>query len=139
MAFHRWFTHRTHLSRVTIALVSVCPVEYSHIKGVRCAFLAADRLERAGPGAVRGHPFDLGQRATRRPTRVNDGVPALIRLHVEMPATRGRLARLDPPFFTTFASAEGRGPSVPRQFPAAHRRRQPQSPRPPPSEEMLAA
>src|SRR5262245_42449317 len=32
LAFHRWLTHRTHLSRVTIALVSVCPVEYSHIK-----------------------------------------------------------------------------------------------------------
>src|SRR5215510_4495418 len=31
IALHRWFTHRTHLSRVTIALVSVCPVEYSHI------------------------------------------------------------------------------------------------------------
>jgi hypothetical protein len=28
---HHWFTHRTHLSRGTIVLVSVCPAEYSHI------------------------------------------------------------------------------------------------------------
>src|SRR5688572_8618049 len=31
IAVHCGFTHRTHLSRFTIALVSVCPVEYSHI------------------------------------------------------------------------------------------------------------
>jgi hypothetical protein len=30
--FHRWFTHRTHLSRGTIVLVSVCPEEYSHFR-----------------------------------------------------------------------------------------------------------
>jgi hypothetical protein len=34
IAFHRWFTHRTHLSRITIALGSVCPEEYSHFRGV---------------------------------------------------------------------------------------------------------
>src|SRR5262249_58974893 len=32
IAFQRWFTHRTPLSRVTIARVSVCPEEYSHFK-----------------------------------------------------------------------------------------------------------
>src|SRR5919108_774457 len=32
ITFHRCFTHRTHLSRGTIVLVPVCPVEYSHIK-----------------------------------------------------------------------------------------------------------
>src|SRR5262249_16363759 len=31
----RWFTHRTHLSSVTIALVSVCPEEYSHFTVAR--------------------------------------------------------------------------------------------------------
>lgn len=32
---HRWLTHRTHLLRIAMALVSVCPEEYSHIMVLR--------------------------------------------------------------------------------------------------------
>ena len=31
ITFHHWFTHRTHLSRLAMSHVSVCPEEYSHI------------------------------------------------------------------------------------------------------------
>src|SRR5262245_6588111 len=47
------------------------------------------QLPRTGAGSR--HTFHLGQCAVRRPMIVNDGVPGLVRLHVEMSATGGRL------------------------------------------------
>src|SRR5262249_46515977 len=60
------------------------------LEGVRCAFLAADRLERSGTGAGRQDTLHLGQLAIRRQLIVDDGVLGLVRLYEEMPATRMR-------------------------------------------------
>ncbi len=41
-------------------------------------------------GAARQNTFHLGDRAVRRPMKVYDGVPGLVRLHIQMSATRMR-------------------------------------------------
>src|SRR5262249_5587800 len=53
-----------------------------------------DRPENPGTGAARGNTFRLGNRAFRRPKIVDDRVPGLICLHVEMSATVTRYAHL---------------------------------------------
>src|SRR5262249_61816204 len=46
----------------------------SAFEGVRCAFLAADRLESPGADAARGHASYLGKCPARRPAIVHNGV-----------------------------------------------------------------
>ena len=52
------------------------------LKRVRCAFLAADRLEHSGTGTACRQTSHLGKFAARRSMIVHYGVAGLIRLHV---------------------------------------------------------
>src|SRR5258708_1841411 len=80
---------------------------YRSGRSVRLPSLSADRLELPGPGAARVDTFRLANRAVRRPIIVHDGVPNLVRLHVEMSATLLRhphlfhLFHLSPPVFSS--------------------------------------
>src|SRR5215831_5493190 len=65
IAFHRWFTHRTHLSRVTIALVSVCPEEYSHFIPSAALVYQSQRLCHGDGSAVQQPLRDVW--GSRRP------------------------------------------------------------------------
>src|SRR5262249_40009528 len=51
---------------------------------IRCALLAAGRLELARPRATGRDTVDLFDRAVRRPAVVDNGVVELVRLHVEV-------------------------------------------------------
>src|SRR5262249_32502964 len=64
------------------------------LEGVRGALLAANRLERSGPGAPCRTLSPPAAPPPRRPVIVNGGVPDLVRLHVRVPATRVRFAHL---------------------------------------------
>src|SRR5215470_6961621 len=60
------------------------------LKGVRRAFLSADRLECSRTDAAGSGTFHLWKRAIRPSTIVDDAVADLIGLHVEMSATLTR-------------------------------------------------